>query len=133
MAVKAIARPSGDAAKPGPFVPVAESVDWTVRTVEHAAKIGADVISIIPVRPGNGELERLQHLGFFTPPTLHQLEQSLLAAIAQEHAVVTADLWDVSLLPGCGRCRETRVGRMRAANLAGLLQAGPACPACGES
>ena len=42
-----------------PHVPPDESVEWTVRTVEYAARCGAAVVSIIPVRGGNGEMERL--------------------------------------------------------------------------
>ena len=38
---------------------------------------GAAVVSIIPVRGGNGEMERLAALGHFTPPTLVQLEDAL--------------------------------------------------------
>src|SRR4029077_4295371 len=45
-----------------PYVPAEESVDWTVRTVEYAAARGARRIAIIPVRGGNGELERLQEI-----------------------------------------------------------------------
>lgn len=116
-----------------PYVPPAETVDWTVRSVEYAARIGADVVSIIPVRSGNGELERLRDLGFFTPPTLRQLEESLMSAIDQRRTVVTADLWDVSLLPGCEQCRDARVERMRAANLSGIFGAAVLCPACDPS
>ena len=36
-----------------------ESVAWTVRAVEYAVERGAAVVSIIPVRGGNGEMERL--------------------------------------------------------------------------
>src|SRR5258708_16939447 len=38
------------------------------RSVEYAAQRGASVVSIIPVRGGNGEMERLAALGHFTPP-----------------------------------------------------------------
>lgn len=60
-----------------PYVPVDESVEWTVRTVEYAVQCGASVVSIIPVRAGNGELERLASLGHFAAPTLTQLEDAL--------------------------------------------------------
>src|SRR5206468_1361356 len=53
-----------------PYVPAAESVDWTVKTVEYAVERGAAVVSIIPVRGGNGEMDRLESLGAFTPPAL---------------------------------------------------------------
>lgn len=116
-----------------PYVPASESVDWTVRTVEHAARLGASVVSIIPVRPGNGELERLRQLGFFTPPTLRQLERALGATIGQSRTVVTADLWDINRLAACERCRDGRVERLRAANLSGVLESAPSCEVCGES
>jgi hypothetical protein len=116
-----------------PYVPVSESVEWTVRTVEHAVSMGASLVSIIPVRPGNGELERLQQLGVFTPPTLHQLEEAVQAKIGHPTTVVTADLWDISRLTACEECREARVERLRAANLSGVFEHGSPCAACGES
>jgi archaeosine synthase beta-subunit len=116
-----------------PYVPAAESVEWTLRTVEHAVRVGADVISIIPVRPGNGEIERLQRLGFFTPPTMSQLEEALRATIRQNHAVVTVDLWDVVRLADCEQCRDQRIDRLRAANLSGVLAAATACGGCGHA
>lgn len=113
-----------------PYVPAAETVEWTVRAVDHAAEVGADVISIIPVRGGNGEIERLQQLGLFTPPTLSQLEEALASSIDQPHAVVTADLWDVGRLSGCEQCKGDRVERLRTANLSGILRASPVCSQC---
>ena len=114
-----------------PYVPPSESVEWTVRTVEHAASMGASVVSIIPVRGGNGEVERLERLGFFTPPTLTQLEAALTATIAQPGTVVTTDLWDIAQVNACEECREARVARLRAANVTGVLEAAPSCGACG--
>ena len=116
-----------------PYVPAAEAVEWTVRTVDYAVQRGATVVSIIPVRGGNGELERLQSLGQFTPPTLGQLEDSFSAAQRFADAVVTADLWDVERLPGCELCKSERVGRLRRANLTGELDAVSNCSACGAS
>ncbi|HEV7836511.1 MAG TPA: hypothetical protein VGO75_00470, partial [Gemmatimonadaceae bacterium] len=43
-----------------PYVPVDESTTWTVRAVEYAVERGASVVSIIPMRGGNGEMERLE-------------------------------------------------------------------------
>lgn len=114
-----------------PYVPSSESVEWTVRTVEHAASKGASVVSIIPVRRGNGELERLGHLGLVTAPTLTQLEEALAATIAQPKTVVTVDLWDIAQVNACEECREARVARLRAANLTGVLEAAPLCAMCG--
>ena len=116
-----------------PYVPVEESVTWTVRTVEHAAACGAAVVSIIPVRGGNGEMERLQTLGAFTPPTLAQLEAALDRSLDLGRTVVAADLWDVELLAGCDVCRARRVERMARINLTGRAEPRIACSACGEA
>ena len=115
-----------------PHVPPAESVEWTVRTAEHAARCGAAVVSIIPVRGGNGEMERLARLGAFTPPSLSQLEAALDRCLAFPGTVVTADLWDVAQLVGCTGCRDRRVARLQRLNASGLAEPRVSCAACGE-
>jgi archaeosine synthase beta-subunit len=113
-------------------VPAQESIEWTVKTAEYAASRGACRIAIIPVRGGNGELERLEALGDFVPPTLAQLEVALERCLAIRSAVVTADLWDIERLPACAVCRAQRVARIRAMNLCtgSRLPAPGSCPAC---
>jgi Predicted Fe-S oxidoreductase len=113
-----------------PYVPVEESVEWTSRTVDHAVACGAAVVSIIPVRGGNGEMERLQALGHFTPPTLGDLEAALDASAGTSTAVITADLWDADRLPGCSACRVARVERMRTMNTTGVRPTKISCDAC---
>ena len=113
-----------------PYVPVEESVEWTVRTVEHAIQCGAAIVSIIPVRGGNGELERLQALGDFTPPTLSQLERVLDTCLDFTNAVVTADLWDVERLASCGTCRAARIDRLRRINVSGCKEPRIKCSEC---
>ena len=116
-----------------PHVPAEESVAWTVRTVEYAVERGASVVSIIPVRGGNGEIERLQGLGQFTPPTLSQLEEALDRSLQFSTSVVTADLWDAERLPACEHCRSERIARLRRLNLAGRAEPRIACPVCGAA
>jgi archaeosine synthase beta-subunit len=99
-----------------PHIAPEEAVEWTVRSVEYAAAHGAQRVAIIPVRGGNGEMERLQALGEFEPPTLVQLETALVRCLSLG-AVVTADLWDVDRLPACEACREQRVSRLRLMNI----------------
>lgn len=113
-----------------PYVPAEKSVEWTRRTVEHAVARGAAVVSIIPVRGGNGEMERLQAAGAFTPPTLPQLEDAVDACLSLEGAVVTADLWDVERLPACATCRPARVERLRRLNVSARAEPRVACSAC---
>jgi archaeosine synthase beta-subunit len=116
-----------------PHVPAAESVEWTVRAVEHAAECGASVVSIIPVRGGNGEMERLAQLGEFTPPVLTQLEAALERCLHLEGTVVTADLWDVAQLPACDHCRDGRVARLQRLNASGAAEQPISCAECGPS
>ena len=116
-----------------PHVPEDESIEWTVRTVKHAVERGAAVVSIIPVRGGNGEMERLQVTGQFTPPTLSQLEQALDRCAHFTSAVVTADLWDAALLPACEECRSVRIARLLRLNIAGGSEPPVACGLCGAA
>ncbi len=116
-----------------PYIAPDESVEWTVRTAEYAARRGAAVISLIPVRGGNGELERLAALGRFVPPTLSQLEEALDRCGALAPVVVAADLWDIDRLPACGVCRPRRIDRLRRINLAGIPAPRVDCEGCRAS
>jgi radical SAM enzyme (TIGR01210 family) len=115
-----------------PYVPADESIEWTVRTVAHAVARGAAVVSIIPVRGGNGEMERLRELGAYVPPTLAQLEAALDRCVGLGRTVVTADLWDVERLPACEACRARRIARLARINLSGLTEPRIECAACAE-
>ena len=112
------------------YVPAKEMIEWTVRTVEYAVERGASVVSIIPVRGGNGEIERLQALGHFVSPTLSQLEGALEQCQRFAPTVVTSDLWDVERLPSCEHCRAERVERLRRMNVTGSAQPRIACAVC---
>ena len=114
-----------------PYVAAGESVEWTVRTVQHAVASGAALVSIIPVRGGNGEMERLAAIGQFTPPTLTQLEDALDRCASFTPAVVTADLWDAERLPACEQCGPARVERLRRLNVTGRAEPRIACKLCG--
>jgi radical SAM enzyme (TIGR01210 family) len=114
-----------------PHVAPEESVEWTVRTVEHAAAQGAAVVSIIPVRGGNGEMERLAAAGEFTPPTLAQLEDALDGCAHIANTVVTADSWDVEKFARCGACLAARKERLCRINVSGRAEPRIVCAACG--
>jgi archaeosine synthase beta-subunit len=113
-----------------PYIPVKESVAWTVRAVAYAAERGAAVVSIIPVRGGNGEIERLQALGLFVPPTLSQLEEALDLSLQLTGTVVTADLWDIERLSACEECRAGRVERLRRLNTTARAEPPIVCSTC---
>ena len=113
-----------------PYVPASESVDWAIRTVEYAVQRGAAVVAIIPVRGGNGEMERLQSLGAFTPPTLAQLEAALDGSLELTQCVVTADCWDAERFAPCDACRAARIERLRRINVTGRPEPRVACATC---
>lgn len=113
-----------------PYVLGQESVPWTVRTVEYALDRGASVVSIIPVRGGNGEIERLQNQGHFSAPSLSDLEDALDKCLGFDDAVVTADLWDIERLSACKRCQPRRIERLKRANLSGQAEARVECHVC---
>ena len=113
-----------------PYVAPEESVEWTVRTAEHAAQRGAAAIALIPVRGGNGELERLAASGHFAPPSLRQLEAALDRCLGLGRVVVAADLWDVDRLAACSECGPRRVERLRRVNVTGSAEPPVSCSDC---
>ncbi|MBV9879963.1 MAG: hypothetical protein JO180_05670 [Gemmatirosa sp.] len=114
-----------------PHVPDDASVEWAVRTVEHAAARGAALVCVIPVRGGNGEMERLASLGAFVPPTLAQLEAVLDACVGIGSTAVTVDLWDADRIATCDDCRSARVERLRRMNVTGRAEPRVSCATCG--
>ena len=116
-----------------PHVPAHESVAWTIRTVEYAVERGASVVAIIPVRGGNGEMERLQSLGEFTPPRLADLEAALDGCLQFTECVVTADSWDAERFAPCNACRLGRIERLQRINVTGCGEPRLACAECGTT
>jgi len=125
-----------------PFVPPAEAVEWTVRSVEQALEAGAAFVSIIPVRDGNGAMEELRQAGDFTPPTLSQLEEALergldLAATRNDggrsSGVVAADLWEAARFSSCPECAEARLRRLAEMNRTGASPPTVHCASCDGS
>lgn len=114
-----------------PYVPAQEAVQWTVHAVEYAARRGAAVVAIIPVRTGNGEVDRLQALGHYTPPTLSGLEDALDRCLGVAPTVVTVDLWDAHRLATCSDCSSARIDRLARINLTGRSEPRITCSACG--
>jgi radical SAM enzyme (TIGR01210 family) len=123
-----------------PGVDPREQVEWVCRTVERARQLGAAVVSLIPVRPGNGELERLRDAGEWQPPTLDLLEDALDAVLARQPAsganpspppmIVQLDPWDLEPLAACLLCAAARIARLAAINRSGCALARVECDAC---
>ena len=121
-----------------PFQSESEGLEWAVRSAEYAFTRGATVVSLIPTRPGNGALDRLQAAGEFAPPRLATLERALEAALALPARLaapgrrVFADTWDLGGFAHCAACLPARQARLAAMNATQTIPPPVACPVCGE-
>jgi len=101
-----------------PYLSEAEGLEWACRSIDFAFACGVDICSVIPVRAGNGALDRLAAEGFFHEPSLRSLELVLDYGIALKKGLVFADLWDLERFSDCGLCFESRKLRLSKVNLA---------------
>ncbi|GIW94465.1 MAG: radical SAM protein [Pirellulaceae bacterium] len=92
-----------------PGTEAAESLHWALRSVREAFRAGADVVSIIPLRSGNGILDRLADEGWRWPSRLVLLETALFLALQEKQGRVFADLWQVENWEACPECRSRRL------------------------
>ena len=116
-----------------PFVSPAESVEWCGRSIDFAFDCGSSIVSLIPMRAGNGALDELARAGDFLPPTLGMLEESVAAGVALGRGRVFADLWDLERLKECSECFDERAVRLRTLNFEQRVPPPVACGACGGS
>lgn len=101
-----------------PGLSEAAGIECCLESIEAAREWGARHVSVIPVRGGNGAMEKLQANGQFEPPLASSLEQVMCESVSKSSMVVTADLWDWGRLRGlCARCRQPRLRRMQNVNL----------------
>jgi radical SAM enzyme (TIGR01210 family) len=113
-----------------PFVPLAEQRDWLRRSVDEAFGCGVQVVSLIPMRPGNGTVEALARAGLFTAPDLETLEDAFDEALARARGRVFADIWDLERLATCDACAAARRARLMTMNLTQRRLARVECPSC---
>ena len=117
-----------------PFVPAEEQARWAAASVRHAADAGARSVALIPVRGGNGELERLRELGEFRAPDLALVEEALARGIEVSggKAAVQVDPWDLERVESaCDACRGARLDAIREMNRTGVAGR-TVCGACGR-
>jgi radical SAM enzyme (TIGR01210 family) len=112
-----------------PFISEAEGIEWACRSIDFAFGCGVDVCSIIPVRPGNGALDKLALEGYFRQATIRSLEQVLDYGIGLGKGLVFADLWDLERFSTCRHCFRSRKERLDRMNLT-QLQTEPVSCSC---
>ncbi len=120
-----------------PFLPSGETgdeqgIEWAIKSVEYAFDAGVSVCAIIPMRSGNGYMEKLAQQGEFEPPSLTALERAFEGALALRGGRVFADLWDIERLRGCPACAADRRDRMARMNLTQETEPAVSCRKCGE-
>jgi radical SAM enzyme (TIGR01210 family) len=99
-----------------PFMSEREALEWAQRSIDFAVSCGANVVSLIPVRFGNGALEDLAARGLFSPPDLRTLELAEAYGVSLRRSRVFADLWDLSQFSTCDSCFAARRGRLKQMN-----------------
>jgi radical SAM enzyme (TIGR01210 family) len=98
-----------------PYQSEAEGLEWACRGIEFAFDHGVGCVSIIPVRGGNGIMERLSQDGDYNPPSLSSVESVLEFGLNLQRGRVFVDLWDLEKFDPCLQCgplRRARLGRM---------------------
>jgi len=119
-----------------PFLRKEEWADATRDSIEVSLRAGAEVVSLIPTRLGNGAMEELQRQGQFIPPTLADLEMAIDDFLegeerrrqsARSSGIVLADLWNADALSAPSCCAAARIERLRSMN---LLQRNLPVPPC---
>ncbi len=113
-----------------PFVNETDAIEWAQRSIDFAFSCGARVVSLIPVRFGNGALESLARLGLFSPPKLTTLEMAAAYGVGLRRGTVLVDLWDVEQLAACKRCFSRRLARLEQMNDLQIVPLAVQCQSC---
>ena len=129
-----------------PYLPRDEWAGTTRDSIDVSFRAGADVVSLIPTRLGNGSMEELQRQGQFILPTLEDLEIAIGDFLeenpredflegkegsrqsARSSGVVLADLWNADALAAPSCCAAARIERLRSMNLLQRNLPLPPCP-----
>jgi radical SAM enzyme (TIGR01210 family) len=100
-----------------PFLSETEGVFWAKRSLDFAFSAGVECCVIIPVRAGNGAMDKLLEKGIFALPDIRSLEKTLEYGIEQQSGRVFADAWDLKLFSKCDKCFTERIKRITEMNL----------------
>jgi hypothetical protein len=100
-----------------PFLDEAEGIFWSERSLDFAFATGVECCTVIPVRSGNGSMEKLKEMGLYSPPDIRSLEEVLEYGIKLQAGRVFADVWDIGLFSSCEKCKDKRTHRLIEMNL----------------
>lgn len=94
-----------------------DGIFWAERSIDFAFDAGVECCVIIPVRGGNGIMEKLAEKGLFSPPGIKSLEKVLEYGIEKQAGRVFADIWDLKLFSKCDKCHTAKTDRITGMNL----------------
>ena len=100
-----------------PFLSESEGVFWAERSLDFAFNAGVECCVVIPVRAGNGAMDKLMEKGTFGMPDIRSLEMVLEYGIELQTGRVFADVWDLKLFSKCDKCLDGRIKRLTEMNL----------------
>lgn len=100
-----------------PFMSEQEGIFWAESSIYFAFDAGVECCTVIPVRSGNGAMEELSRIGYFSPPSISSLEKVLEYGINLKAGRVFADVWDLKQFSSCDKCLEGRISRIVQMNL----------------
>jgi radical SAM enzyme (TIGR01210 family) len=115
-----------------PFLGEAEALTWAMRSIDFAVACEARVITLIPVRTGNGAMEEIARSGGFEPPRLATLEAAVAYGVGLRRRLVFADLWDLERFSRCDECFPARRQRLEEMNHTQGVPDPVTCTACSE-
>ena len=100
-----------------PFLSESEGVYWAKRSIDFVFNLGVECCTVIPVRAGNGAMDKLMENGDFSLPNIYSLETVLEYGIGLHAGRVFADVWDLGLFSNCKKCLNKRINRLTSMNL----------------
>ncbi len=100
-----------------PFLTEEEGIEWACKSIDFAFGAGVSSCVVIPVRPGNGALDKLTEEGYFAKPAIRSLERVMEYGLGLHAGVVLADLWDLEQFADCVHCKGLRRERLNKMNL----------------
>jgi archaeosine synthase beta-subunit len=104
-----------------PFLAESDGILWAQRSLDFAFRIGVECCTVIPVRYGNGAMEKLMEMGLYSPPDIRSLEKVLEYGIGLHAGRVFADVWDIGLFSSCKKCTDKRTSRLIDMNLSQMI------------
>jgi len=110
-----------------PFIAQADQQGWIEESINTAFDAGANVVSLIPTRTGNGALDSLELTGDFREPSLGELEDAHDYGIHGGRGRVFADTWDLVRFSSCAVCAEARHNRLDRMNLSQVVESRIRC------